>query len=87
VDYCRQIRAMGGEVWYSPAGECIDYVGQSFKQVERGAAQNYFKQSMLKYFRKWQPRWQYLILKIAWPAGGIMIRAADKLKFESKAKT
>lgn len=69
VDYCRQIANAGGEVWYTPAAQCIDFVGQSFGQVPRGMTQIYFRDSMLKYFKKWQPGWQYWILKTAWPVG------------------
>lgn len=66
VDYCRQVRESGGEVWYTPAAECIDYVGQSFRQVKRGQTQKYFRSSMLAYFEKWHPLWQCRVLKIAW---------------------
>ena len=41
VDYCRQIARAGGEVWYTPAAECIDLVGASFRQLPRGLAQRY----------------------------------------------
>ncbi len=87
VDYCRRVKETGGEVWYAPAARCVDYVGQSFKQVGRGAAQQYFRDSMLKYFKKWHPVWQYLVLKSAWPAGIFAARASEKLKLKSKAKT
>jgi hypothetical protein len=66
VDFCRQAHELGGEVWYSPAAECLDHVGQSFKQVGLGQTQKYFSESMLKYFRKWGKRWEYFILKMAW---------------------
>jgi len=87
VDYCRQIKALGGEVWYAPAAKCVDFVGQSFKQVKKGATQKYFKDSMLKYFRKWQPWWQYCILAIAWPAGELMVWMGEAVKFKPKGKT
>jgi len=66
VDFCRQVYKSGGEVWYAPVATCRDYVGQSFAQVKRGEAQKYFRDSMLKYFQKWETPWQYLVLKIAW---------------------
>jgi GT2 family glycosyltransferase len=87
VDYCRQISKMGGEVWYTPSAKCIDYVGQSFKQVKRVKTQKYFRESMLKYFKKWHPGWQYIILWKAWFFGRSIAWIADKLKVESKAKT
>jgi hypothetical protein len=70
VDYCKQIYASGKEVWYTSATKCVDYVGQSFSLVPIGTKQKYFRDSMLKYFKKWQPRWQYYILKLAWIISG-----------------
>jgi GT2 family glycosyltransferase len=74
VDFCRQVYQSGGEVWYTPAAECLDYVGQSFSQIKRGQAQKYFSDSMLKYFKKWEKKWQYLILKIVWKIIGVFIK-------------
>jgi len=73
VDFCRQVYKLGGEVWYTPAAVCRDYVGQSFAQVPRGAAQKYFSASMLSYFRKWEALWQYLALRLAWSLVRIFI--------------
>ncbi len=66
VDFCRQVKSRGGEVWYNAAARCEDYVGASFSQVKRGRTQLYFRSSMLKYFLKWQPFHEYLILYLAW---------------------
>jgi len=66
VDFCRQIVAWRGEVWYTPAASCLDYVGESFKQLKRGQAQKYFRNSMLKYFKKWESAFSYQILNISW---------------------
>jgi len=66
VDFCRQVYQNGGEVWYSPAAQCVDYVGASFGQVALTTKQKYFEDSMLKYFKKWEAVWQYYLLKIAW---------------------
>ena len=33
-----------------------------------------------KYFKKWRPAWQYLILKLVWPAGVFLARAGEKLR-------
>jgi len=73
VDFCRQIYKLGGEVWYTPAAICLDYVGQSFKQVKRGQTQKYFRDSMLKYFKKWEPGWKYRILQFAWKFIGMFL--------------
>lgn len=66
VDFCREVYKLGGEVWYTPVASCLDYVGQSFKQVNRGKTQEYFGDSMLKYFQKWETEWKYKILKFFW---------------------
>lgn len=66
VDFCRQVYQLGGEVWYNNTAECLDHVGSSFSQLHIGKAQNYFCDSMLKYFKKWESKADYLILKIAW---------------------
>ncbi len=66
VDFCREVYKLGGEVWYNPEAECLDYVGASFSQVKRGLTQEYFQDSMLKYFKKWESKRKYIILKIAW---------------------
>lgn len=82
VDFCRQVVENGGETWYTPAAKCIDYVGQSFSQVKRGQAQKYFRDSMLKYFYKWHPRWQYWILKMIWPIGMLFTQINSVLKLK-----
>ena len=74
VDFCRQVSEKGGEVWYTPVSSCVDYVGQSFNQVDVEHKQIYFQDSMLKYFFKWKPRWQYYVLKNTWPLGRLLVK-------------
>lgn len=80
VDYCRQIKLSGGQVWYTPVAECLDYVGQSFGQVGRNRKQLYFRQSMIKYFAKWEAPWQAWLLRLAWPIGLVLALLGDKIK-------
>ncbi|MDD4333252.1 MAG: glycosyltransferase family 2 protein [Patescibacteria group bacterium] len=87
VDYCQQIKKAGGEVWYTPAANCIDHVGQSFKQVKRWKTQKYFRDSMLKYFEKWQSKREYRILRVAWPLGMFLTILFSIFRIKSKAKT
>ncbi len=87
VDYCKQIKKANGQVWYTPAAECVDLVGASFKQVPRGITQRYMQDSQLKYFKKWHPGWQGLILKLAWPIGKFMAVIGEKAGVKPKAKT
>jgi hypothetical protein len=74
VDFCRQVYKLGGEVWYTPVARCLDYVGQSFKQVGLGRTQEYFSDSMLKYFKKWGKKWEYDILKLGWGVIKALVR-------------
>jgi GT2 family glycosyltransferase len=92
VDYCKKVYnghhgSNKGEVWYTPAAKCIDYVGQSFNQVGTIKKQLYFRDSMLKYFKKWHPTWQYYLLKYAWMIGLSLTFVLGKLKVKSRAKT
>lgn len=87
VDYCRQVKNAGWKIIYTPAVECVDYVGKSFSQVKRGVTQKYFRDSMLKYFKKWHPAWQYYILKTTWPLGILFSYIGDILKFKGKTRT
>ena len=84
VDYCKQAHKAGFKVMYTHVSTCVDYIGQSFKQVNRGKTQVYFSDSMLKYFKKWHPKWQYWILKLAWPVGIFMAVVEEKLKKHTK---
>lgn len=87
VDYCRRVKLAGGEVWYSSAAECIDLVGQSFKQLKLVVKQRYFRDSMLKYFKKWHSPLEYWLLRLAWPAGILAAKIGEKLKINSKGIT
>lgn len=66
VDFCRQVYNLGGEVWYTPVAVCQDYVGQSFKQLNRHSTQAYFRKAMLQYFEKWERPWKKHILLFVW---------------------
>lgn len=87
VDYCHMVRAQGLEVWYTPIATCTDYVGGSFSQVKRGITQRYFQDSMLEYFAKWQPKWQYYLLKFAWLFSKAAVFIADKLNIKTNKVT
>ena len=84
VDYCKRVKNAGFKVIYTPTVKCIDYIGQSFKQVKRGKTQIYFRDSMLKYFDKWHPVWQYWILRLAWPIIIFLVTTKEKLKTITK---
>jgi len=87
VDLCRTFKKAGQEVWYTPVARCFDLVGQSFTQLPRMKAQKYFRASMLAYFKKWKPSWQYFILQLAWPLGMALTFVFTVLGFEKKKNT
>src|SRR6056297_329261 len=66
VDYCQRAWRSGWKVMYTPAAQCVDYVGRSFYLLKTRTTQKYFRDSMLKYFRKWHSSWQYWLLRLAW---------------------
>ncbi|MDA3802313.1 MAG: hypothetical protein PF488_00210, partial [Patescibacteria group bacterium] len=66
VDFCKKVYKLGGEAWYSSKARCLDYVGASFSQIKLKKTQTYFRNSMLKYFKKWESKCSYYTLKWAW---------------------
>ncbi len=87
VDYCRTIQQQGGQVWYTPVATAIDYVGQSFNRLPRTKKQAYFRMSMLAYFKKWAPRWQVVILTVAWWLAMIVVWLGDSIHLRSRSHT
>jgi hypothetical protein len=73
VDFCRQIKDMGGQVWYYPGAKALDYVGASFSQVNLRRKQGYFRSSMLRYFGKWNSGWEKAVLYLAWVVSDLAI--------------
>jgi len=78
VDYCKRVKQAGGQIWYTPVAESIDYVGQSFNQVLVGEKQKYFRNSQLTYFKKHHSIGEYYILKLAWVLGMIIVWVGDR---------
>ncbi len=78
VDYCLRAAKAGIRTFYTPAARCIDHVGSSFALLPRGRKQVLFRDSMLKYFKKWRPGYEYLALKLAWTAIFIIISIAGR---------
>jgi len=67
VDFCMRARQAGWHIAYTPSVRCVDYVGQSFKQVRLHRKQRMFTASMLKYFRKHRPAWEWAVLAAVRP--------------------
>ncbi|KKW41754.1 MAG: Glycosyl transferase family 2 [Candidatus Magasanikbacteria bacterium GW2011_GWA2_56_11] len=80
VDICREARRLGYRVVHTPIITCVDYVGQSFKKQDTLWKQKQFTRSMLRYFKKWEPRWKWAILAASRPVGIALAWGHDKLK-------
>lgn len=87
VDFCKRTIAAGYEVAYTPAVKAVDYVGQSFKQVRLYPKQKLVTKSMLYYFQKHYPWWQYRILWVLRPFALIAVWVGDKLHIRAKRVT
>ena len=67
VDYCRMARDRGWTVRYVPSVAVTHHGGQSFGQVFSMKKQRYFNESLVTYFRKWEPGWKPRVLNLARP--------------------
>ena len=66
ADLCREAWTNGYKVVYNPSVECIDYVGQTFRNIPSVQKQKWFTESMVKYFRKWEG-WKWVIVAVLRP--------------------
>ncbi len=80
VDICREVWKLDYKVVYTPIISCVDYVGQSFKKRDTYWKQQNFTRSMLIYFQKWEPAWQYWLLWLIRPVGLALAWVNDKLR-------
>lgn len=80
VDTCREVWKLGYKVMYTPIISCTDYIGQSFKKRDTYWKQKNFTKSMLQYFQKWEPKWQYYLLVVIRPFGLFMALVDDKIR-------
>ncbi|KKU12119.1 MAG: Glycosyl transferase family 2 [Parcubacteria group bacterium GW2011_GWC2_45_7] len=87
VDFCKRAIEAGFEVAYTPRARCVDYVGQSFRQVRLYPKQKMMTRSMLYYFKKHHPWWQYRILWILRPLALAAAWVGDSLHMQAKRVT
>ncbi len=79
VDLCREVHKRGYTIMYSPIISCVDYIGQSFKHQTLYWKQKQVSKSMLQYFKKWHPWYEWMwiallrpiILIMAWGYGKV----------------
>ncbi|MBU4331543.1 glycosyltransferase family 2 protein [Patescibacteria group bacterium] len=67
VDFCKRVKDAGWQVCYTPEAEIIHHGAQSFKQVLSFKKQRMFNRSLLYYFKKHKPWWQWLGLMLLQP--------------------
>lgn len=79
VDICREAKRHGYRVVYTPVITCVDYVGQSFKKRTTLWKQKQFTKSMLTYFKKWHPWYQWMWIALVRPVGVGLARVNDAL--------
>lgn len=87
VDYCRRAKENNLEVWYTSSAKAKDFIGQSFNQISLSQKQSYFRQSMLAYFKKWHPYWQFCVIKISWFISSLIVIIARGFGFSSRTRT
>ncbi|HWQ99873.1 MAG TPA: glycosyltransferase [Candidatus Methylomirabilis sp.] len=83
VDYCRMAREHGWNVRYIPSVAVTHHGGQSFGQVFTRTKQRYFNDSLVSYFRKWEPGWKPWVLNLVMPLSLALAYAAGVLGFGS----
>lgn len=75
VDLCKRIHASGHRIGYFPDAKIIHYKGASFHGVEFKPSlkrQHYFNHDMLRYFKKFKPMWQSILLRVVLPINYVL---------------
>ncbi len=80
VDTCREAIGHGWKVMYTPIIQATDYVAQSFKQRTTLWKQKQYTQSMLAYFKKWEPWYKWVVIAALRPLGIFMAWVNDKIQ-------
>ena len=88
VDICREAWKHGFSVAYTPVINCMDWIGQSFRQRNRSWRYQQYAKSFLCYLRKWEPFYVWcwvplLFQPLAWALGSKLfskIKAWKRLK-------
>lgn len=70
VDFCARVKDNGYKVIYDAGAAVIHQKGQSFKNLAR--RQIVFNRSLLHYFRKHRPYWNYVVLFMLQPISLIL---------------
>lgn len=84
VDFCKRVRQAGLKVWYSADVTCTDLVGRSFQQVSVWRKQAMLSQSLARFFWKWHPAWQALVISALRPLVIVVGMMIDAFHLRSK---
>lgn len=80
VDICKECWNRGLKVFYTPIISCVDFVGQSFKKKPTVWKQVNFSKSMLQYFKKWEPWYNWIWIAVFRPVGITLTAIQNILK-------
>ncbi len=73
VDICREAKRLGYQVFYTPVITCVDYVGQTFRRLPNLQKQKWFTASMVKYFKKWEPYYVWMLIAALRPMAILLV--------------
>lgn len=80
VDYCRRVVDAGLSVHFLAEPSVTHVGGASFRQLLAVPEQLQFIRSLLRYFWKHQPRWQWWVLLVATPASLVLSGAVQLIE-------
>jgi N-acetylglucosaminyl-diphospho-decaprenol L-rhamnosyltransferase len=84
IDWCLRSIKTGWQNHYLAQAEIIHYKGQSFSQLQAIKKQYEWNKNLLYYFAKHKPRWQWLVLLLAWPFSLILATIQQLLSVKQK---
>lgn len=89
VDYCMRVKEAGYKIMYCADIMAEDGESKSFAQRSTVWKQRVFSASASRYFRKWHPWWQWLLISAMLPyaiATGLVVDAGLKVRRRNKEK-
>lgn len=69
TDLCREAKRLGYKIAYHSCVQCTDLNSRSFSIKTGEWIYRYFSQSMLRYFRKWEPWYRWMWIALCIPVG------------------
>ncbi|MDD5039839.1 MAG: glycosyltransferase family 2 protein [Patescibacteria group bacterium] len=84
VDYCRRALRAGYKTYYFPNATVQHGRAKSFSQANAFEKQLWFSRSLLYYFYKHQPRYQYFILLLFYPLSLFLALIVSCLKLKKR---